>query len=68
MIYAAAIVYVCATGWCINVLGTVEAPNADACVERLYKETILTSGYPACFVPNNNMEAHILPPFLKTQP
>lgn len=64
MTYAAAIIYVCATGWCVNVLGTVKAPTADACVKRLYEETILTSGYPTCFIPSNNTEAHMLPPFL----
>jgi hypothetical protein len=70
VIYAAAIVYACSTGWCVNVLGTVEAPTADACVQRLWKETVMisSSGYPTCFVPNNGMEATLLPPFLDSLP
>lgn len=64
MLYAAAVVYACSTGWCINVFGSVEADSADACVARMYKEMGLTSGYPACFIAGNNYEAHILSPAL----
>lgn len=65
MSYVAAIIYACSAGWCVHVLGTVEgAATADACIARLYKEVILTSGYPTCFIPMNNNEAHALPQFL----
>jgi hypothetical protein len=61
MLYAAAIVYACATGWCVNVLGSVEAASSDECARRIVMVMTMTGGFPACFVPANSKEAYLLP-------
>ena len=60
--YAAAIIYLCASGWCINVLGTVDAADADTCARSIVP--LMVDGFPACFVPVNGNQAVILPPLV----